>query len=106
MRRAVLRESPKRAGERSGQHPGKRQAEQQRDRAHSDEHEDVPAHPVADGLDALRHPDGADAPAVVDHRNRREEQVLAEGVAPPLALGRPTRQRLTDLGPVAVRGEP
>ncbi len=100
-----VRQRPQRSRERAGQDPRQRQPERECDDTDADEDEDVAAHPVADRLDALRHPDGADPPPVVDHGHGREQELLAERLTAALALGGPARQRLANLRPVAIRGQ-
>ena len=102
-RRAVRARRSQRPRERAGEDPREREAERERDQPDADEHEDVPAHPVVDGLHALGHSHGPDPAPVVEHRHGRVEQLLAERLARARPLrGAPGERRL-DLGPARVR---
>ena len=62
------------------------EAERERGKSDADDDEHVAPHAVGNGLVALRHPDGADGPPVVEHGHGGEEKLLAERVAVPRAL--------------------
>ena len=95
------RERAQRPRERAGEHPGEREPERERGEADADDDEHVPAHALADRLDALRDAHGADRPALVDDRHRGVEQLVAERVALPRPLLGAAGERGGDLGPVA-----
>jgi hypothetical protein len=99
-RRGQVAQRPR---ERAGQEPGEREPEDQRERADRDQRQHTAANARVDGGKALRHAGDAHDLAVVRDRDRRVEQVLAEGVAVTLALGAVPVERRCDLGARGVR---
>ena len=97
------RERAQRPRERAGEHPGETEPERERREPDADDHEHVAPHALGDGRVALRHPHGADRPALVEDRHSRVEQLLADGLALPRSLLRRPCERGRDLGPVGVR---
>ena len=83
-------EVAQRPRERARQEPGERQPEDEREGADRDQREHAAADAVVHRGEILRDAHRADDAAVVRHRHRRVEQVLAERVAVALALGAQT----------------
>ena len=81
------------ARERAREQPREREAEGEREPRRCRRRRAVAADPRVDGACAARDAHGADAAAVLDHRDGRVEQLLAEGARSCAGPARPPRRR-------------
>jgi hypothetical protein len=96
------RQAAQRARQRAGDGPREAQPERQHGGAEGEQGDDIAAHLVVDGLDALGQAHRAGRPAGVDDGDRRIEQIGLEGVAVARPLRGGAAQRRGDLGTAGV----